>query len=111
MDKERLELALREKNHGDKLKKRITDMNATIAAKDMEYHEVKERAEALEIQNKEFYEKATKFRDIFLQYEAAQKRKLALENDRHDISDQLEIIGGRSEICMLSVVTPTRDRP
>lgn len=94
LDKERLDMSLREKNHADKLKKRISDLNATIAAKDMEYHELKEKAEALAIQNKEFYERATKFRDIYRQYEAAQARKQQLESDRRDISDSLDIIEG-----------------
>jgi DNA repair protein RAD50 len=92
-------MALREKNHADKLKKRVADMNAVIAAKDMEYHELKEKAEALAIQNKDFYERATKFRDIYRQYEAAQARKQQLEADRRDISDSLDIIAGKSYPC------------
>jgi DNA repair protein RAD50 len=99
LDKERLEMALREKNHADKLKKRLADMNATIAAKDTEYHELREKAEALAVQNKDFYERATKFRDIYRLYEAAQARKQQLEGDRRDISDSLDVIEGGPEAC------------
>lgn len=94
MDKERLEGALREKHHADKLKKRISDLNATVAAKVLDYEELKNRAEALALENKEFYEKAVKFRDIFRQVEAAEARLSQLQTDRRDISDNLDILEG-----------------
>jgi len=87
-------MSLREKNHADKLKKNISDLSATIAAKDLEYHELKEKAEALALQNKDFYEKATKFRDIFRQSETAQARKKQLEIEWRDTSDSLDLIEG-----------------
>ncbi|KAG8832048.1 DNA repair protein rad50 [Serendipita sp. 399] len=94
VDKERLEGALREKNHADKLKSRIEDLNATVAGKEAEYQELNERVAALEVQNKEFYERATHFRDIFLHYETAQNRKNQLEMDLRDISESLELLEG-----------------
>ncbi|KAG8827144.1 DNA repair protein rad50 [Serendipita sp. 401] len=94
VDKERLEGALREKNHSDKLRGRIEDLNATVAGKEAEYQQVSERSAALEVQNKEFYERATHFRDIFLQYEASQSRKHQLEIDQREISESLELLDG-----------------
>lgn len=96
VDKERLEGALREKNHAEKLKNRIADLNATIISKDAEYDDLKTRAETLSIQNKEFYERATKFRDTFRNFENAQNRKETLESDYRDISEALEILEGEA---------------
>lgn len=93
-EKERLDGAHREKLHSDKLKGRISDLNATIAAKNLEYDELRAKAEALAIQNKEFYERATKFRDIFVQMEAAQERKMQLEADYTSISETIDLIEG-----------------
>ena len=96
MDKERLEGALREKHHADKLKKRISDLNATVAAKVLEYDDLKTKAEILAIQNKEFYERATKFRDTFRQFEVAETRHKQLENDRREVTENLDILDGKS---------------
>ncbi|PVG02753.1 putative RAD50-DNA repair protein [Serendipita vermifera] len=94
IDQERLQGNLREKFHGDKLKARIADLTATVNRKGAEYDELKTTAEALAVQNKEFYEKATKFRDTFLKFEAAEKRKTQLEHDLSFISDSLEVLDG-----------------
>jgi DNA repair protein RAD50 len=93
-DQERLQGTLREKVHGDKLRGRITDLTATVSRKDIEYDELKTKAEALALENKGFYERATKFRDTFLKHEALEKRKKQLEQDHSFVSNGLEILDG-----------------
>lgn len=105
MDRERLEGASREKHHADKLKRRIADLNATVAAKVLEYEEWRTQAEALAIQNKEFYERATKFRDTFRQYETAEARLQQLQQDRKEISENLDILEGVYLAIMLPKLT------
>ena len=74
-DKERLESLSREKAHADKLKNRIADLRSTIANKELEYEEAKKQYEALVVANQLFYDRATKFRDIYMKLETLQEQK------------------------------------
>jgi DNA repair protein RAD50 len=80
-DKERLESVHREKLHADKLKSRASDLRATITAKELELEALRMEVETMAKQNKEFYEKATKFRETYLKAQAAQDRQKHLEDD------------------------------
>ena len=80
-DKERLESVHREKLHADKLKSRASDLRATIVAKEHEVETLRMEVETMAKQNKEFYEKATKFRETYLKAQAAQDRQKHLEDD------------------------------
>ena len=80
-DKERLESVHREKLHADKLKSRASDLRATIVAKEHELETLRMEVETMAKQNKEFYEKATKFRETYLKAQAAQDRQKHLEDD------------------------------
>ncbi|CCA77996.1 probable RAD50-DNA repair protein [Serendipita indica DSM 11827] len=94
LDNERLQAAAREKTHADKLRNRIADLNATVTAKDSEYNEVHDKASALAHQNKEFYERATQFREIYREYEAAQEKRAYLEKTLKEINENLEKLDG-----------------
>ncbi|THH19195.1 hypothetical protein EW146_g1924 [Bondarzewia mesenterica] len=74
-EKERLESLLREKGHADKLKNRISDLNATIASKEVKYEQTKKTYEQLVLTNKAFHDYATKFREMYVRIEELQKRK------------------------------------
>jgi len=80
-DKERLESVHREKLHTDKLKSRASDLRATITAKELELEALRMEVETMATQNKEFYEKATKFRETYIKAQAAQDRQKHLEDD------------------------------
>jgi DNA repair protein RAD50 len=80
-DKERLESVHREKLHADKLKSRASELRATIAAKEYELEAVRIEVETIATENKEFYERATKFRETYLKEQAAQDRMKHLEDD------------------------------
>lgn len=71
----------REKLHADKLKSRASDLRATIIAKEHELETLRIEVETMAKQNKEFYEKATKFRETYLKAQAAQDRQKHLEDD------------------------------
>lgn len=94
IERDRLEMVNHEKARADKMKGRLSNLAATIAAKEMEYENLRALAETLAIQNKEFYERATKFRDTFLQAEAAQERKKQLEEDHRNISNSVNLLDG-----------------
>ena len=80
-DKERLESVHREKLHADKLKSRASDLRATIAAKELEHETLGIEVGTMARENKDFYEKATKFRETYVKAENAQDRQKHLEDD------------------------------
>lgn len=96
-DKERLESVHREKLHADKLRSRASDLRATIAAKELELETLRMEVETMAKQNKEFYEKATKFRETYLRAQAAQDRQKHLEDDYNSIvaSGTVKILDGK----------------
>jgi hypothetical protein len=100
-DKERLESVHREKLHADKLKSRASDLRATIAAKELEHESLRIEVETMAKQNKEFYEKATKFRETYLRAQAAQDRQQHLEDDYQSTvaSGTVKILDGKWHGC------------
>jgi DNA repair protein RAD50 len=94
-DKERLESLAREKGHADKLKARISDMNASIAAKEGDYQEVKKLYEALARSNRKFEEGATKFREIYLRVENLQKEQQRYQEELAELRLNVQETDGR----------------
>ena len=95
-DKERLESVHREKLHSDKLKSRASDLRARIAAKELEHEALRREVETMARQNKDFYEKATKFRETYLEAQAAQNRQTHLENDyKSTVASTVKILDGK----------------
>ena len=80
-EKERLESLSREKQHADRLRQRINDLTNDITQKEIQHEEMKKEYDALVIANKRFYDSATKFREMFLQLEALQKKEKELEDE------------------------------
>ena len=80
-DEERLDSVHREKLHADKLKSRASDLRATIVAKGHQLETLRMEIETMEKQNKEFYEKATEFRETYRKAQAAQDHQKHLEDD------------------------------
>jgi DNA repair protein RAD50 len=93
-DKERLQSLLLEKGHADKLKGRIADLNATIAAKEVESEEIKKEYERLMAANQKFYEQATKFREIFTKVESLQNQKVRLQSDLEEARENMAEVEG-----------------
>ncbi|KAF8476550.1 P-loop containing nucleoside triphosphate hydrolase protein [Russula ochroleuca] len=83
-EKERLESVAREKGHADKLRSQISDMNAAIAKKEVEYQEAKKLYEALARSNRKFEEGATKFREIFVKVGSLEKEK---QNHQEELAE------------------------
>ena len=95
-DKERLQSLLLEKGHADKLKGRIADLTATIAAKEVESEETKKEYERLMAANQKFYEQATKFREIFTKVESLQNQKVRLQADLEEARENMAEVEGVS---------------
>ncbi|KAG0693928.1 hypothetical protein DFH29DRAFT_1037552, partial [Suillus ampliporus] len=74
-DKERLESLAKEKAHADKLRGRISDLNATVTRKQLQYEETKKQYEELVKNNAHFYESATKFHELYVKVENLQQRR------------------------------------
>lgn len=96
-DKERLESVHREKLHADKLKSRASDLRATISAKEIEHETLRIEVETMAKENKNFYEKATKFQETYVKAEAAQDRQRHLEDDYKSTvaSGTIKILDGK----------------
>ncbi|KAG1766114.1 P-loop containing nucleoside triphosphate hydrolase protein [Suillus placidus] len=88
-DKERLESLAKEKTHADKLRGRISDLNATITGKQFQYEETKKRYEELVKNNARFYESATQFRELYVKVENLQQKK---EHYRQELSEAKESV-------------------
>jgi DNA repair protein RAD50 len=93
-EQERLEGFSREKDHSDKLVKRISDLNSTITAKELEYEEVKHEYDELVQANKKFYEQGTKFREMYLKLETLQEKKSRHEEDLASAKENLQVVSG-----------------
>ncbi|RDB18009.1 DNA repair protein rad50 [Hypsizygus marmoreus] len=102
-EKERLVGLSREKAHADKLKSRITDLSATIAAKEVEYEETKKQYEAIVEANQKFYDYATKFRELYLKIESLQEKKLRLQADLDEAKLNLQEVVGTDEELQLKL--------
>ena len=93
-EQERLESLSREKAHSDKLVKRVSDLNSTITAKELEYEEVKRDYDHLVQANKKFYEQSTKFREMYLKLESLQEKKARYEEDLANAKENLQVVSG-----------------
>ena len=93
-EQERLESLSREKAHSDKLVKRVSDLNSTITAKELEYEEVKHEYDQLVQANKKFYEQSTKFREMYLKLESLQEKKTRYEEDLANAKENLQVVSG-----------------
>ena len=103
-EQERLESLSREKAHSDKLVKRVSDLNSTITAKELEYEEVKREYDELVQANKKFYEQSTKFREMYLKLESLQEKKTRYEEDLANARENLQVVSGLA--CRLKVSLP-----
>jgi DNA repair protein RAD50 len=97
-EKERLESLAREKGHADKLKARISDMNANIATKEGDYQEAKRLYEALARSNRKFEEGATKFREIYLRVENLEKEKQKYQEELAELRPNVQETDGALSI-------------
>ena len=93
-EQERLESLSREKAHSDKLVKRVSDLNSTITAKELEYEEVRHEYDQLVQANKKFYEQSTKFREMYLKLESLQEKKIRYEEDLANAKENLQVVPG-----------------
>lgn len=97
-EKERLESLAREKGHADKLKARISDMNASIATKEGDYQEAKKLYEALARSNRKFEEGATKFREIYLRVGSLEKEKQKYQEELAELRPNVQETRGTLSI-------------
>ena len=84
----------REKGHADKLRTRISDMNAAIAKKEVEYQEAKKLYEALARSNRKFEEGATKFREIYIKVESLEKERQKYQEELAELRPNVQEIPG-----------------
>ncbi|KAL0567094.1 DNA repair protein rad50 [Marasmius crinis-equi] len=96
-EKERLEGLAREKAHADKLRKRINDLSADIAQKEVEYEDSKKDYDNIVEHNRKFQEYATFFREIYLKVENLEVRKGSLQGDLDDAKMNLKELPGKKE--------------
>ncbi|KAI5117920.1 hypothetical protein M0805_001999 [Coniferiporia weirii] len=87
VDKERLESLSKEKAHADKLKARASDMQSSIAVKEMRHEKLREECNQLITTNKRFYESATKFREKYREIEHLQED---VDRFTKDLEDAME---------------------
>lgn len=105
-ENERLERLSREKANADKLKGRITDLNATIADKEIEYEDTKKEYEAIVDANQKFYDHATKFREMYQNVENLGKQKERLEKDLANARLNLTPVNGKNNCTPLLMTAP-----
>ncbi|KAG6878083.1 hypothetical protein C0993_012410 [Termitomyces sp. T159_Od127] len=96
-ENERLQSLAREKAHSDKLKERVSQLNTTIAEKQVEYEQTKKEYESIVEANQKFYDYATKFRELFMKYEALDEKKVRLQADLDEAKLNLQEIVGTDE--------------
>ncbi|RXW22871.1 hypothetical protein EST38_g2975 [Candolleomyces aberdarensis] len=86
-EKERLLGLSREKQHLDKLKGRVKDATANIAAKEVEYDTSKDEFDRVAEENRKFYEYNSKFREIYKDVENLEQMKARLQRDLQEARD------------------------
>ncbi|KAG2155166.1 P-loop containing nucleoside triphosphate hydrolase protein [Suillus bovinus] len=96
-DKERLESLAKEKLHSDKLRGRISDLNATITGKQLQYEETKKQYEELVKNNARFYESATQFRQLYVKVENLQQKKEHYRQELSEAKETVQEVGGTDE--------------
>lgn len=93
-DKERLDGLSREKNHADKLKARIADLNQEIAAKEVEHDDTKKAYDELVVSNLKFFEYATHFREVYIRVENAEENMARIQVDLDEAKVNLQEMPG-----------------
>ncbi|KAG5639217.1 hypothetical protein H0H81_005696 [Sphagnurus paluster] len=96
-ENERLQGLSREKGHADKLKERISQLNSTIAAKQVEYEETKKAYESIVEANQKFYDYATQFRELYVKIAALEEKKQRLQADLDEVKLNLQEVVGTDE--------------
>ena len=76
----------------------MTDLHSTIAAKEIEYEEVKKEYDQLVLANQRFYDQATKFREMYLKLGNLQDRKTRDQEDLDNAKENLQIVEGTSTV-------------
>jgi DNA repair protein RAD50 len=97
-EKVRLEGLATEKANSDKLKRRISDLNATIAAKEVKYEETKKQYEALVISNTKLYDMASKFREMYMAVKMLEEKLQRYKDDLAIAKENVQAIEGRRQL-------------
>ena len=100
-EKERLLSLSREKSHSDKLKERIANHNAQIAAKEVEYEESKQEYDLVAESNRKFYEYNTKFREIFVAVSTLEGQKATMTSTLAELTSKLQEIPGNEVFVII----------
>lgn len=93
-EKAKLDHLAQEKAHADKLKNRISDLNATIAAKEIEYEETRKLYDELVEKNAKFYDWASKFRELYQKVENLQANEEKLRAYYAEAKENVQEIEG-----------------
>ncbi|KAG6822827.1 hypothetical protein H0H93_004755, partial [Arthromyces matolae] len=78
--------------HSDKLKERISQLNSTIAEKQVVYEQTKQEYENIVEANQKFYDYATKFRELYMKVDGLLEKKKRFETDLNDSKLNLQEI-------------------
>ncbi|KAJ7644144.1 AAA domain-containing protein [Roridomyces roridus] len=108
-EKERLEGLLREKNHSDKLKARIADLNQTIAAKEVEHDDTKKSYDETVIANQKFYQYATHFRELYTRVQGYEASIAKIESDLEEARVTLQEVPGTDQELEKKLKNSDRD--
>ncbi|KAI0050377.1 hypothetical protein FA95DRAFT_1555700 [Auriscalpium vulgare] len=86
-EKERLESLSVQKAHADKLRGRMSDLNASLVAKETEFQDTRRLYDELVRSNQHFYESATKFRETYMRIQALEEKKARDQTDMKELQD------------------------
>lgn len=100
-EQERLVGLAREKDHADKLKRRVTELNNNIASKEVEYEEIKKEYNVMVVANQKFYDNATKFREIYMTTQNLEETAGRLRADLGEARLNIREIAGALEVSVL----------
>jgi hypothetical protein len=78
----------------DKLRGRVSDLNATIAAKEIEFEETEKAYLALADANQKFAENSSKFREMYRTFENLEKAKLRYQQDLDELRTNMREVEG-----------------
>lgn len=95
-ENERLEGLEREKGHADKLKKRVEAAEKEIATKEADHSKLKQDYDAIVITNRAFYDRGTKFREIFTRVENLEEQLKNAQADYNESKQHIDILNSRS---------------
>ncbi len=89
-EKEHLEGLRREKAHADKLRNTLSDLQATISSKEIEYEETTKAYNEMAIANAKFYEYSIKFREKYKDIELLTENIKLFENQMNEAKMNLQ---------------------